>query len=322
MSGNGRKLLLIILLAALVFAGLVGYGDFREIGQRLADFPLSYLAAACGLAVLNYLLRFLRWAWYLKVLNITAPLSVSAPVFLVGLAMTVTPGKVGELLKSYLLRDRAGVPVAVSAPVVLMERLTDLFSVALLGLVGLALLPLAVSSILAAALILAGLAMYLFTTRHTDRLLELPLIRRWGRDLQTAREGMRALSRPVPFLVALALGFLAWLSEGVALWVVLVGLEAEVSLLKALPIYGGATLVGAATTLPGGLLATEGAMVVLLQQAGAGRAAAAAGTLLVRGATLWLAVAIGLAALAFLHRPGFPRSHRETEVQGEDLPSA
>ena len=60
-------------------------------------------------------------------------------------------------------------------------------------------------------------------------------------------------------------------------------------------------LVGAITTLPGGLVGTEGVMVALLQQLGTGRGAAVLGTLLVRVATLWFAVVIGLAALAYLH---------------------
>jgi hypothetical protein len=56
--GNSKKLLLIVLLTALVFVGLAGYGNFREVGQLLADFPPLYLLAALGLAALNYLLRF------------------------------------------------------------------------------------------------------------------------------------------------------------------------------------------------------------------------------------------------------------------------
>ena len=317
MRGNSKKLLLIVLLTALVFVGLAGYGNFREVGQLLADFPPLYLLAALGLAALNYLLRFLRWAYYLRVLGLAVPLQVSGLVFLSGLAMTVTPGKLGELLKSYLLRDRAGVAVSASAPVVLMERLTDLFSVALLGLIGLVLLPRFVSSILAASLILVAVAIYFFTTRHTDRLLRLPLVRRWSQGLQTAREGMRTLSRPAPFLVATVLGFLAWLSEGVALWVVLMGLGADVSLILSLPIYGGSILVGAVTTLPGGLVGTEGAMVALLQQAGAEPSVAAVGTLLVRVATLWFAVAIGVAALGLLHwlRPTRQASPVEAAVE-------
>ena len=133
MSSRGKKLLLVILLSSLVFVGLAGYGDFREVWRHLAEFPPGYLFLALGLAVVNYLLRFLRWAYYLKLLGISVPFSVSSLTFLTGLAMTITPGKVGELVKSYLLRDRAGAPVTASLPVVLMERLTDLISVAFTG---------------------------------------------------------------------------------------------------------------------------------------------------------------------------------------------
>ena len=98
-----KKLLLLIFLAALVFVGLMGYGDFRDVGQRIANFPVSYLLAALSLAALNYLLRFFRWVYYLKVLKIDVPLQTSLLVFLSGLALSLTPGKVGELVKSYLL---------------------------------------------------------------------------------------------------------------------------------------------------------------------------------------------------------------------------
>jgi uncharacterized protein (TIRG00374 family) len=142
---------LLALLAVLVFVGLAGYGDFQDIGGQLGQFPIVYMLAALALAATNYGLRFIRWAYYLRVLKVRVPLGVSGLVFLSGLAMSITPGKAGELLKSYLLRDRAGVPVSTSAPVVIMERVTDVVSVVLLGLTGLALLPLPVLLVLAAA---------------------------------------------------------------------------------------------------------------------------------------------------------------------------
>ena len=71
---------------------------------------------------------------------------------------------------------------------------------------------------------------------------------------------------------------------------------------SALPIYAAATLIGAISTLPGGLVGTEGSMVALLQQSGIARGAASAGTLIVRLTTLWFAVAVGLVALAWLNR--------------------
>jgi uncharacterized protein (TIRG00374 family) len=324
-----KRLFLLALLAVLVLVGLASYGSFPDMGKQLAGFPVTHLLAALALASLNYLLRFFRWAYYLRVLHIQVPFGLSVLVFLSGLAMSVTPGKVGELLKSYLLRDRASIPVANSAPVVLMERLTDLVSMVLLGLTGMALLPLPVVLVLLAVLFLGGGAMLVVASRRGDRLFRLPS--KWDRAIQSSREGLRALTRPQVVLVAVVLGTLAWLSEGVALWVIVQGLDAEMALRHALPIYAAATLVGAITGLPGGLVGTEGSMVVLLQQAGVTRAAASAVTLLVRLVTLWFAVVIGLAALAWLHRrqrvedPAFigvaPASSPGDEADGSVLQS-
>ena len=122
-----------MVFAALVAVGLIGYGDFGETLRQLANFPVTHLFAALALASLNYFLRFVRWSYYLYVLEIKLPLASSALVFLSGLAMSITPGKTGEVLKSYLLRDRTGVPVSTSLPAVVMERLTDLVAVILLG---------------------------------------------------------------------------------------------------------------------------------------------------------------------------------------------
>lgn len=301
MNSGARKLLLTTFLACLVFAGVAGYGDLWQVWDRLTGFPAPFLLGTFALALINYLLRFLRWAFYLRVLNVRVPLSTSALVFLAGLAMTITPGKVGELVKCYLLRDRGGIPLPTSIPVVLMERVTDLLSVALMGLAGLALLPPLVSLSLLLLLAATAVLLYFLSTCHTDRVLAFPLLRRWRYQFQESREGVKALSRPLPMVVALGLGLVSWASEGLALWVVLKGLGTEVSVLVSLPVYAMSTIIGAATTLPGGLVGTEGAMVAILQQIGAKRDVAAAGTLIVRVATLWFAVAIGLFALGCLH---------------------
>jgi len=299
---TSKKLGLLVILAVLVFAALMGYGDFREMGQRLAHFPITHLAAVLALALLNYLLRFFRWAYYLRVLKISAPVAVSGLVFMSGLAMSITPGKAGELLKSYLLRDRAGVAVANSAPVVVMERITDVVSVVMLGLVGLALLPLPVVVALLAALIISGGALALVASRRSVRLLSLPLLRRWKSSLEISHDGFRLLSNPRVVAVGVALGVVAWFCEGLALWVILRGMEADLSVGRAVSIYAAATLVGAVSAMPGGLVGTEGSMVALLQNSAIARGPASAATLLVRLVTLWFAVAIGLLALIWLNR--------------------
>ena len=309
--GFGQKSWLLLgFLTAAVFGGLVAYGDFREIGQLLVNSPSAYgaFALAAGLALLNYALRFARWSMYLRALRIEVPFRVSLPVFLAGLALAITPGKVGELLKSVWLSQRSGVPVAVSAPAVVMERLTDVISVALLGLIGVLLLPPAMAIVIGAMLAFGVAVGLLAASRYGAMTLRLPALRRWREPLAQSHEGLQRLMSPRMLTAAVALGGLAWAAEGVALWVIIVGLGDWVALTVALPISAAAALVGAATALPGGLVGFEGSMVALLGQAGLSATAAAVATLLTRLATLWLAALIGMAAWLWLSRTGLSRS--------------
>src|SRR5438128_4201664 len=86
----------------------------------------------------NYVLRFFKWDVYLRLIGATGVAKKdSLMIFLSGMAMAMTPGKVGEVLKSYLLKQVRGTPIAASAPVVLAERLTDGVAMLILASVGL-----------------------------------------------------------------------------------------------------------------------------------------------------------------------------------------
>jgi len=297
-----KKWLLLAVLTVGVFVVLVGYGDFGGTIDEIGNLPISYLLAGLGLASSNYLLRFLRWAFYLKVLKIEAPVDISALVFLSGLAMSITPGKAGELVKCYLLNSKTQVPVSRSAPVVVMERLTDVISVIILGLTGFVLLPIPVIVVLAVALAVSVIGLMFVLSRHTLRLTGLPILSKWSELLRDSQEGFKELAAPRVLVVGVAIGAVAWFAEGLALWVILRGIGSEIDLVRALPIYAAATLVGAVTALPGGLVGTEGSMLAFLQQSGVTRAGASAGTVLIRLVTLWFAVLVGLLALLALRR--------------------
>ena len=299
---KGKRFLPLIVLAIAVFAGLTGYGEYGLIMDQVRAFPLSSLLLALGMALANYLIRYLRWEYYLRLLNASPPRRVSSLVFTSGLAMSLTPGKIGELAKSFLLRDLARVPVSVTAPAVVMERFTDVLAVALLSTGALLVLPLGAAFAFMGVALLVAMVFLVAWNPSGGMILRLPFLRRWGPSLESSRSSLRVLNAPVPLLVALALSALAWLSEGAALWVVLRGLDLSLPLLEAVPVYAAATLVGAASLLPGGLVGTEGTMVVLLGQAGLSRSGASAATLLVRLCTLWFAFVLGILSLLWLQR--------------------
>ena len=158
---------------------------------------------------------------------------------------------------------------------------------------------------LAAVLLSAVAAVVLLLTwkRGADfvfRLLaKLPLLGPRVPMLIDLFDRLRSLLSPGLLAGALALSAVAWGAEGVGFWLVVREYAPRASLLAALFNYTGATVVGSLSMLPGGLGAAEGSMAALLHAQGLTTADANLITLVVRGATLWFAVGLGLLALPF-----------------------
>ena len=133
-----KRLLLSLGFGVLVMVGLTLYGDLPSVLAAFQAFDWRLAPAALALTLLNYGLRYVKWRYYLGLIGAGHTSErVSALTFLSGLSMVLTPAKIGEWLKSYLLRDLAGVPVSRSAPVILAERMTDGIAMVLLAAAGL-----------------------------------------------------------------------------------------------------------------------------------------------------------------------------------------
>ncbi len=318
-----RGILAFVILAVAVFAGLAFYGDFPDLIDQVGGFPIRFWMAAIGLAAANYLIRLVRWHYYMRVLDIRVGLASSGLIFVAGLSMAISPGRVGELAKSYFLRERAAVPVARSSAAVVAERVMDLVGVLLLSLWGLFLVP---YGWLAAILVITGLAAFFIlcvSSWGSAKALALPLPTRWKPFLTNARDSIRQLSGLRELAVVLPLSVAAWFMEGLAMWVVLQGLGAPGSMGEAVSIYAAATLLGAITMLPGGLVGTEGGMIALLGRLDMSRTTASSATFIVRVCTLWFAIVLGVLALMYLQfqpsnseRETGEMSRVETEAQG------
>ena len=271
----------------VVALGLGLYADFGRLGDELASFRWELFPLALALTMLNYLLRFWRWQRYLARLEIEVPTGRSFAIFLAGLSGTITPAKLGEVLKCGLLKRSFGVPVRRSVPIVLAERVTDASGVVVLAVAagaGANRWPLL-------ALALAGVAAIVLVVRS-------PLLERFSR-LGEAPEAARALLVTPLLLGMTALSAVSWFFECLAAYVCVRGLRLDLSLADTVVVFSLGSLAGALSFLPGGLGVAEGSMTGLIQVLGdVPRAAAVAATVLIRLATLWFAVALGLVGLA------------------------
>ena len=309
-----RGMIAAALLAIAVFALVVAWGDAPAVVAALASFPPALIVPVVVLTVWNYTLRWLRWNYYLRVLHVTGVGKVdSLLVFLSGFAMGLTPGKSGELTKSYWLREIGGAskaPVARTAPIVFAERLVDGIAMLVLAGSGLISFRFGAPALLAVAA-LATLAVGLVQARWLVHAVLKALARRPGLArtagvLGTVYDSARELLTWPRLLLAVGVGVLSWGGECLALYIILLGLGTPPSL----PLLNQATfalaagsLVGSASLLPGGIGAAEGTVAAVLDLvAGLPRDVAAAATLLIRACTLWFGVALGALSLVLLAR--------------------
>jgi len=315
----GRRLLVPALLAVLALVGLTLFADARQLAAALARFDLALLAPVLGLSLVNYALRFVRWELYLRHLGVHLPLGTSLAVLLVGFLLSVTPGKAGELGKAWLVRELGGGPARRALPAILAERVTDLLGVVLLIALGALALPAPAGTWLAAGAVAAVVAAVALLTwrRAAHRLFafaeRLPVLAGRAHHLEELYDRLVGLLSPGMLAAGLGLSAAAWGAEGIGFWIVVRGYLPAAAPLRAVFDYAASTLAGAVSMLPGGLLAAEGSLAALLGAQGLDRAAAASATLIIRGATLWFAVALGLAALPWVvHRlrRGRPREER------------
>lgn len=307
-----RTLPLWLAVAAAVLLAVGVLGDLPQVLGLLGRFRWELLPAILGLTLLNYLLRLLKWGYYLRLIGVTSiPLLESAGIFFGGMAMTITPGKVGEWVKSYLLSQRHGVPFAVSAPIILAERLTDGVAMLLLALGGLLLYGYGRELIVLIAL--GAVALVVFTQVRAlplallERLEGMPVVGTRMHHLHAFYESAHRLFRLPALLLAVGLGLISWGGECVAFYLVLIGLGVPPTpelLLQAAFVLAVSTLVGSVSMLPGGLAVAEGSIAGLLLVLGVTHepAVAAAATLLIRFATLWFGVLVGVAALTAISR--------------------
>lgn len=311
-----RDTLLLAGLFVLVLAGLAGLAaatGWEETRAQIAKLAGWQIAALLGLSLINYALRGLRWHLFSHRLGLKLSLAASYRHFLGGFAMSVTPGRVGELVRMRWIGRETGARFERIAPLMLVDRASDLAAMGLLLGAALAFsasgiafgLPVTLLALIAAGVatrpsLLSGIA----TLGHR-------ITGRFGRlfaKLRRAADALAVFSSPGLMSVAGLLGLVGWFCEGLAFYLLLHWMGAEIGLAKAVAIFIFSGLAGGLTGAPGGVGGAEAAMIALLSLEGIGLEASVPATAIIRVTTLWFAILIGLAVFPVAEK--FSLRHR------------
>lgn len=216
--------------------------------------------------------------------------------------MAISPGKLGEVLKSVFVRQSSGAPIARTAPAVVAERATDgtgMVAWGFLGAFALNIPPWTMLGFLAVAVfgiaVLRSERLSLLAERVLRR---LPLLDRFAPHLRAFHGASNELLGARPLVVGTLISFCAWGFECLGVYLCAVGMGVDQPFLLIVFVFAVSSLLGVVSMLPGGIGAVEAGLAVqFVTLAGLSRGTAGALTFVIRLATLWFATLIGVGGL-------------------------
>ena len=302
-----NNIFIAIAFSALLYLSLSLYANINDVIIAIKQFRWIYIILLFGLSYLTFFTRFLKWEYYLRLLDIKISKSDSYQIFMSSLIMSVTPGKVGDLIKSYMVKKRYDIPVSQTAPIIFAERITEFISLLIIALAGIYFYEDAkLTVILLLALILFAVTLIFSNKKSSDYLLlkvtNYRMINKHIENISVVLENSRQMLQPSPLIKMILLSLISWIFEGFGFYLILVQFGIAVSVDWSFFIYTFSIIMGSISMIPGGLGVTEGSITYLLIESGATRNIAVAVALIFRIATLWFAVLIGIVSLSLYQK--------------------
>ena len=288
---------LVVVLAVAVF--LIGYD---ALAANLAKLRATTLAACLLLMLWQVGGRFLRWMWYVRCLGLRLSAQEGALFYTAGLGMTMTPGRLGELLRLWFLERSLNVPYRRSTGLYVLDRLSDATTYLILLAIGSWEYPHGSAIALSGMLMLLALILLLVRPWPLLALLNASYAmvgkgRKLVLWLRRAIRNTSMLAQPRVLLPGLLIGTIAWLAAPAVLTLALGQMGVSLPFLHATAIYAAGALAGGATMLPGGGGGTEAVLIALLRGSDVPFDAAVAAVIVTRVTFLWAPVALGILSL-------------------------
>lgn len=293
-----NRIFVSIAIAAFIYLAFTIYADYRKVISSFNNFNWILLPVLLFLSFGNYISRFFKWEYYLRVIDVKLQTIDSLSIFMSGLIMSITPGKMGELLKSYLIKQVIGTPISKTAPIVFAERATDFLSLTILALAGAyyfnygKIITIAIGFALISVITIISNKKLFY--KIITQLFRIGFISKHISKIITAYDSSAILLSIKPLFLMTLLSIVSWGFECIGYFIILNNFRVETGLYWSIFSYSFSTIVGALSMLPGGLGITEGSLSFMLIQKGVKENVAFASTFIVRAVTLWFAVIVGI----------------------------
>ena len=299
-----KSLLLGILGIIAIYAIILIAFDVNIISEKINDFDFQYLPFIIPLIPLTWGVLFLRWNLLLKNSAIDIPLKDNFMIFISGFALGVTPGKVGELIKAELLKNKFNIPRSKTAPLVIVERFYDFFAIAIISLFGILVFE---YSIYIFTILSIGIIIFLTITfseklflKFLQKIEKIKFLRNFSSELPKSFTIIQKSTRGKILPLSIILSVIFWILDSIIAYLTLLSFGIDIiDYFVLMSIYTSSIILGVISFLPLGIGVVEGSMVGFLSLNGIEFPLATAIVVFIRFFTRWIGVMAGFLGLKF-----------------------
>ena len=299
-----KSLLLGILGIIAIYAIILIAFDVNIISEKINDFDFQYLPFIIPLIPLTWGVLFLRWNLLLKNSAIDIPLKDNFMIFISGFALGVTPGKVGELIKAQLLKNKFNIPRSKTAPLVIVERFYDFFAIAIISLFGILVFE---YSIYIFTILSVGIIIFLTITsseklflKFLQKIEKIKFLRNFSSELPKSFTIIQKSTRGKIFPLSIILSVIFWILDSIIAYLTLLAFGIDIiDYFVLMSIYTSSIILGVISFLPLGIGVVEGSMVGFLSLNGIEFPLATVIVVFIRFFTRWIGVMAGFLGLKF-----------------------
>lgn len=301
---KSKKIWPLMLISVIIYLLMVIYADLEKLTIAMTNFYWPYLILLFALTTANYLLRFLKWDFFLRKAGIHMKLKENLFVFFSGLSMIITPGKMGEIWKGWLIKDIKGERLSKTIPVVIVERITDVLGLVILSLIGILYYKHNIQIILIFTLLISIFFIAIKSKKISNKFLSLIEKRtsKHTENIKIMHETFKKTTKTKDILIMSFLSAIAWFFECLGMYFIVLGFNQSITIILSTFIFSFGSLTGALSMIPGGLGVAEATIFGLLQLYKIPQATAVGIALIVRAGTLWYGALMGLAVYVIFRK--------------------
>lgn len=295
-----NKAIIIVFLILVFYIGFIAYSDFSKFSSNIGQFKFEFLPIILGLSFASYFMMGIRQKILLKRLGIELEIKESLLLYFSGLSMSVTPGGVGEAIKSYYLKKKYGHSVSKTFPLVFIERFHDLAVV--ISVIAFTLIFLQISEVIIIVSIIIPLIIIAYILVRIKKLFiktinffkRIKKLEKVFDNISKSYDGMYEMLDPKTTIKVWAIGIVSQVFFALSIYSIFLAFDQDFGFIFTTEVVYSSILFGAISLLPGGVGLTEISTVNFLTDKGMEISLATSIVIMSRLATIWFSTIMGL----------------------------